>query len=72
MNGGEAPSITGKETVCKNAFPGTQGLSFPLTKVMYVLDVEHGVLVHTYIFPKSLSVFATRTGKRYSGRKTHG
>jgi len=46
MNGGEAPSITGKETVCKNAFPGTHGLSFPLTKVMYILEAEHGVLVH--------------------------
>jgi hypothetical protein len=50
-NGGEAPSTTGKETVCKNVFPGTQGLSLPLTKVMYVLDVEHGVLVHAYMIP---------------------
>jgi len=39
MNGGEAQSITGKETVCKNVFPGTQGLSLPLTTVEYVLDV---------------------------------
>jgi hypothetical protein len=45
MNGGEASSTTGKETVSKNVFPGTQGLIFLPTKVMYVLDVEHGVLV---------------------------
>jgi len=49
MNGGEAPSTTGKETVCRNVFPGTQGLSFPLIIVMYVLDVEQGVLVQAYI-----------------------
>lgn len=47
MNG-EAPLIAGKETVCKNVFPGTQGLRFPPTMVMYVLDIEQGVLVHAY------------------------
>ena len=51
MSGGEAPSTTGKETVCKNAFPRTQGPSFPLTKVMYISDVEHGVVVHAYTLP---------------------
>ena len=49
MNGGETLSTTGKETVSKNVFPGTQGLSFPPTKVMYVLDVVHDVLVRAYI-----------------------
>ena len=34
MNRGEAPSITGKEMVYKNVFPGTQGLILPLTMVM--------------------------------------
>ena len=55
MNGGETPSTTGKETVSKNVFPATQGLSFPLTEVMYVLDVEHGVLVHAQISVSPLS-----------------
>ena len=41
--GGTAPT-TGKETVLKNAFPGTQGLSFPPATVMYTLDIEHSVL----------------------------
>ena len=48
MNGRETPSTTGKKTVSKNAFPGTKGLSFPLTKVMYALDIEYSMLAQAY------------------------
>ena len=32
-------------------FLGTQRLSFPLTSVMYVLDVEYGMIVQAYFLP---------------------
>ena len=40
-----------QKKVSKNVFPGTQSLSFPLTKVMYVLDIEYGMLVQAYFLP---------------------
>jgi hypothetical protein len=67
INGEGAASTMDKETVFKNAFPGTQGLNFPPAMVMYVLDVERGVLVHAYI---PVTFFPATGGGDF--KETHG